>query len=84
MDSKILVYSTPTCSWCQVAKKFLQDQNVNYTEKDIRDDPNARVEMILKSGQLDVPVVDIEGTIIVGFDAEAINKALKKSIKATN
>jgi len=83
MDSKVMVYSTPTCPWCQAAKKYLQELNIAFNEKDVKDDPNARVEMILKSGQLDVPVFDIEGKIIVGFDAEAINLALKKSEKTT-
>jgi len=76
--SLIKIYTTASCHWCKVAKKFLKDQNVAFDERNVRNDSNARIEMILKSGQIGVPVLDIAGTIVVGFDANEINKVIKE------
>lgn len=73
----VIVYSTPTCPYCAMAKRFLKDNNVPFLDVDVSADPKAAQEMIEKSGQMAVPVIDIDGTIIVGFDKEAIRKALK-------
>ncbi|MFH1182327.1 MAG: glutaredoxin domain-containing protein [Candidatus Woesearchaeota archaeon] len=73
---KIMVYSTPTCPWCNVAKDFLKKNNILFEEIDVSKDQNAAVEMVKKSGQMGVPVIDMDGTIIVGFDREAIEKKL--------
>lgn len=72
----IKVYTTDSCPWCDKAKKFLQSQNLEYTELNVQDDMEARDEMLKKSKQMGVPVLDINGTIIVGFDKPAIDKAL--------
>ncbi|NME83969.1 glutaredoxin family protein [Clostridium sp. SM-530-WT-3G] len=74
----IKVYTTDSCPWCDKAKKFLQSQNLEYTELNVQDDMEAREEMIKKSRQMGVPVLDIDGNIIVGFDKPAILKALGK------
>ena len=74
---KVKVYSTPTCPHCIKAKKFLDENNVNYENKDVSADQSAAKEMTEKSGQMGVPVIDIEGEIIVGFDRDAIAKALE-------
>jgi glutaredoxin-like YruB-family protein len=74
---KVIVYSTPTCPYCQSAKEFLKANKVDYKEVDVSKDQDKAQEMIEKSGQMGVPVLDIGGTIIVGFDKEAIKKALK-------
>ena len=74
---KVKVYSTPTCPYCIKAKKFLDENNVNYENKDVSADQSAAKEMTEKSGQMGVPVIDIEGEIIVGFDRDAIAKALE-------
>ena len=71
------MYSTPTCPWCKAAKEFLKENNIAFAEKDVSTDEKARNDMIEKSGQMGVPVLDINGTIIVGFDKEAMKKALK-------
>ncbi|MBI2577014.1 glutaredoxin family protein [Candidatus Woesearchaeota archaeon] len=76
--SKVKVYSTESCPWCHKAKEFLAELNVPYQEIDVSRDENGRNEMIEKSGQLGVPVLDVNGTIIVGFDQEAIENALHK------
>lgn len=73
---KVIVYSTPTCVYCKLTKDFLKKNNVEYTEHNVADDGEARQEMIQKSHQMGVPVVDIEGEVFVGFDKEGIAKAL--------
>ena len=74
---KVIVYSTPTCPYCQASKEFLKENKIEYKEIDVSKDQAAAQEMIEKSGQMGVPVIDIDGTIIVGYDKEAIKKALK-------
>jgi glutaredoxin 3 len=74
---KITVYSTPTCPWCRVAKEFLKGKNIPFEEVDVSRDQKAAEAMVRKSGQMGVPVIEIDGTIIVGFDREAIEKKLK-------
>ncbi len=73
---KVAVYSTSTCPYCKQAKTFLEDNGVAYEEFDVGADGEKRKEMIDKSGQMGVPVIDIEGKVIVGFDREAIKEAL--------
>ena len=75
--TKVIVYSTPSCPYCHSAKEFLKENKVEYEEVDVSKDQSKAQEMIEKSGQMGVPVLDINGTIIVGFDREAIRKALK-------
>lgn len=73
----IKVYSTPTCPWCTVAKKYLASKNVAFEDLDVSADRNAAIEMVQKSGQRGVPVIDIDGEVIVGFNQDAIDKLLK-------
>jgi glutaredoxin 3 len=75
----VKVYSTPTCPWCTVAKKYLKDKNVPFTDYDVSKDRDAAEEMIQKSGQRGVPVLDINGEIIVGFDKQAIDRLIQKA-----
>ena len=74
---KVTVYSTPTCPYCHMAKDFLKANKVDFADVNVAADPKAAREMIQKSGQNGVPVLDIEGKIIIGFDKDAIKKALK-------
>lgn len=74
---KVKIYTTPTCPWCKKTKAFLKANNIDYKEIDVSNDDAASKEMIKKSGQMSVPVVDIDGTILVGFDEEKLKKALK-------
>ncbi len=76
MFKKVKVYSTSTCPWCHKTKQFLKDNNIEFEDLDVSSDRKSADEMIEKSGQMGVPVVDIEGKIIVGFDKEAIKKEL--------
>lgn len=73
---KVIIYSTPTCHYCQMAKEFFKENNVAYEERDVASDQAHRKEMVDKSGQLGVPVMDIEGRIVVGFDKSAVAKEL--------
>ena len=72
---KITIYSTPTCHFCAEAKKFLKDRNIAFTEHNVAADMEKRKEMIDKSGQLGVPVIDVDGQVMVGFE-EASLKSL--------
>ena len=73
----VKVYSTPTCPYCHMAKDFLKENNIEFEDINVAEDKDAANEMIEKSGQMGVPVLDIDGQVIVGFDKEAIKKALK-------
>jgi glutaredoxin 3 len=64
----VTIYSTPTCHFCHMAKEFFKENNINFTDHDVKSDLEKRKEMVEKSGQLGVPVIDIDGKIIVGFD----------------
>ena len=77
MDKKVKIYSTPTCPYCRGAKQFLKDSNIDFEDIDVSSNQAAAEEMIQKSGQMGVPVLDIDGQIITGFDKEAISKALE-------
>jgi len=74
--TKVLIYTTPNCIYCQMAKKFFKDHYVAYEEKDVSVDGKVREEMVEKSGQLGAPVIDIDGRIIIGFDKEMLLKLL--------
>ena len=73
---KVIVYSTPTCVYCKMAKEFFAKNNVAYEERDVASDLKAREEMLEKSQQLGVPVIDVDDTIIVGFDKKNLETAL--------
>lgn len=72
----ITIYTTSTCPYCKMAKEFFRENNVKYKEVDVGDDEKGLEEMVKKSGQMGVPVIDIDGKIIVGFDKEKIKKTL--------
>jgi len=74
---KVTIYSTSVCPWCHKAKDFLKANNIEFEDKDVSSNEEALNEMVEKSGQRGVPVLDIDGEIIIGFDQEAIKKALK-------
>jgi glutaredoxin-like YruB-family protein len=73
----ITVYSTSWCGFCHAAKQYFDKLGVTYKDIDVEMDVNAAQEMVKKSGQMGVPVIDIDGTIIVGFDKPKIDQALK-------
>ncbi|WP_294135665.1 glutaredoxin family protein [uncultured Clostridium sp.] len=72
----IKVYSTESCPWCVKAKQYLKSKNIEYIEVNVGEDMEGREEMIKLSGQMGVPVINIDGKIIVGFDKMAIDEAI--------
>lgn len=76
MAKKVTVYSTATCPFCIRAKQYLTQSNIAFDNIDVSENPAKAQEMIKKSGQMGVPVIDVEGTIIIGFDKEKINEVL--------
>ncbi len=75
-DKKVKIYSTPTCTYCVVLKKYLEEKGVDYEDVDVSQDLDAQKEMVEKTGQMGVPVVDIEGEIVIGFEREKIANLL--------
>lgn len=73
----VTVYSTPTCPFCKMTKAFLKENKVEFKDIDVAEDKAKAQEMIEKSGQMGVPVIDVNGKIIVGFDKAALQKELK-------
>ncbi|MDP3787680.1 MAG: glutaredoxin domain-containing protein [Candidatus Omnitrophota bacterium] len=76
MAKKVKVYSTPTCHYCVRLKQFLKDNNIDFENIDVSSDPLGEREMVKVSGQMAVPVIDIEGKILVGFEKEEIKAEL--------
>ena len=76
MDKKVKIYSTATCPYCIRAKQFLKENGVLFEDIDVANNKTAAEEMVRKTGQMGVPVLDIEGEIIVGFDKERIKQVL--------
>ncbi len=75
--SNVTIYTTSSCSWCHRAMDFFNANKVKFTEVNVQEQPDKAQEMIEKSGQMGVPVIDVDGQIIVGFNEPAIRKALK-------
>jgi len=75
----VTIYSATWCAFCRSAKDYLDKLGVKYTVKDIDEDEGAGEESIQKSNQTGIPVIDIDGTIIVGFDRPRIDTALKQN-----
>ncbi len=72
----VIVYSTPTCPYCNLAKQYFKEKKVEFVDFDVSRDHEKAHEMIQKSGQQGVPVIDINGKIIIGFNRPEIDKAL--------
>jgi len=73
----VRVFSTPTCPYCVALKGFLKEHNIEFEDIDVSQNMEAQKEMIDKSGQYGVPVIDIDGEIIVGFNQDRIKQLLK-------
>ena len=72
----VTIYTTPTCVYCKSAKEFFKENNVEYVEKNVAEDEQARNDMVEKSEQLGVPVIDVNGNIIIGFDEAKLSELL--------
>ena len=78
---KVVIYTTPSCAYCKMAKEFFAKNNVQYEEKNVVEDAAARNEMITKSGQMGVPVIQVskdneQSALIIGFDQARLKDAL--------
>lgn len=76
---QVTIYSADWCAFCHAAKDYLQKKGITYTEKDVDSDPAIAKECVDKSGQTGIPVLDINGEIIVGFDRPRIDAALAQA-----
>lgn len=74
MPKKIKVYSTPTCPYCHIVKNYLKEKGLAFEDINIAENTAAGEKMVEKSGQMGVPVLDIDGKIIIGFDKAAIDR----------
>jgi len=77
INMNVKVYSTKFCSYCKMAKEFLKEKNIPFEDIDVGENREAAHEMIEKSGQTGVPVIEIDGQIVIGFNVEKIKKLLK-------
>ena len=75
-EHKVLLYRTMTCPWCHKTEEFFNEHRIKFTSVWVDKDHKAAQEMIKKSGQMGVPVIDIDGQIIVGYDVDSIKKTL--------
>ena len=76
--SKLLLFSTPMCSWCRRAKRYFKERGVPFKEIDVERDADAARDIVRKTGQRGVPVIEIGGRWIVGFDKERIDRELAR------
>ena len=73
---RVIVFSTPTCSFCNMAKKYFREKSIRFRDVDVSRDPAAARDMVRRSGQQGVPVIDIGGRIVIGFDRVKIDRYL--------
>jgi len=73
---RVIVFSTPTCSYCNMAKVYFRRNKIKFRDVDVSKDASAARDLQRRSGQMGVPVIDINGRLIVGFDKPKINKML--------
>ena len=76
MKHKVIIYTTSTCTFCKQAKAFFKEHNIDYKEIDVGKNQKAAEEMVEKSGQMGVPVIEVDDAIIIGFDRDALIKEL--------
>ncbi len=73
---RVLVFTTPTCPWCQRAKAYLRSRGVAFREIDVTRDPRAADDLVRRTGRMGVPVIEIDGRPVVGFDQVQIDRLL--------
>lgn len=76
MEKQVTIYSTPTCIYCRMAKDWFKENGIEYTEYDLSVDTVKRDEVIKKTGQMGVPVIEIGGEIVIGFDRKRTEQLL--------
>jgi glutaredoxin 3 len=76
-QKQVTIYSTPTCHFCHAAKDFFTANHIAFTDVNVASDLTKRQEMIQKSGQMGVPVIDVGGELVVGFDEDRLRELLE-------
>lgn len=76
MKKKVVMYTTPTCHYCNLAKEFFAEHNIPFKTFDVQSDLEKRKEMVQKSGQMGVPVIFVDDTLVMGFDEEKLRELL--------
>ncbi len=79
MSKQVTVYTTPTCGYCHQVKRFLKEHGLQYREVDVANDEAAAIAMVERTGQYGVPVVDVDGTLVVGFNRPRLEQLLQAS-----
>jgi glutaredoxin-like YruB-family protein len=77
----VTIYTTPTCPYCKLAKDFFKEKGIPFSEIDVASDPTAANEMVKKSGQMGVPVIEVNGQIVVGWNQAALQEIMDKNGK---
>jgi glutaredoxin 3 len=79
MDAKtpVIIYSAVWCGFCHMAKNYMDSLGIKYVEKDVDKEPSAAQEAVQKSGQMGIPVIDVNGTVVLGFDRPRLDEAFK-------
>ena len=77
----VIIYSTPTCHFCHMAKDYFAENNITYTEYNVAEDAAKRAEMMEKTGQMGVPVIEINNEIVIGFNEAKIKELLASDAK---
>lgn len=75
-EKKVTIYTTPTCVYCKATKEFFQEKGVEYEEKDVAQDAEAREHMVKTSGQMGVPVIEVGEDFVIGFDKAKLSELL--------
>ena len=75
-DKEVVIYTTPTCPWCKRAKEYFSQKSISYLEHNVAKDRDKANEMVQKSGQMGVPVITVDGEVIVGFNQSRLDKLL--------
>ena len=75
--ANVKIYSTSACPHCIAAKEFLKENKIEYENIDVEENQEATKEMVKKSGQMGVPVIEVDGELVIGFEEDKLKKLLK-------
>jgi len=79
--AQVKIYTTPTCAYCKIAKEYFKKSNIEYEEYNVAEDAEKRQDMFEKTGQMGVPVIEIDGQVVIGFDKSKVEELLEETSK---
>ncbi len=79
--AQVKIYTTPTCAYCKMAKEYFKENNIAYEEHNVAEDADKRQEMFEKTGQMGVPVIEVDNQVIIGFDKSKVEELLEEAEK---